>query len=98
MAEEGSPADQPISCHAGALTDPDLGTVEALARLQLTFRRCGVTLRLCHVPPALAELLDLLGLADVLTCRLGLQPCGKAEEREEMGGVQEGVHGRDLPP
>lgn len=57
-----------LCCHAGALTEPDLRTVEALARLQLVARRHGIALRFCHVPPALEELLALAGLDAVVPC------------------------------
>ena len=41
-------------------------TVEALARLQLAARRRGCQVRLLHASPALLELVDFMGLADVL--------------------------------
>ena len=63
----------------------DLGTVESLARLQLAARRCGLELRLAHVPDELRELITFAGLAEAL----GLEPRGQAEEREERVGVEE---------
>ena len=63
----------------------DLGTVESLARLQLAARRCGLELRLRHVPEELRELITFVGLAEAL----GLEPRGQAEEREECLGVEE---------
>jgi hypothetical protein len=63
----------------------DLGTVESLARLQLAARRCGVELRLAHVPDELRELITFAGLAEVL----GVEPRGKVEEREQRAGVEE---------
>lgn len=44
----------------------DAVTVDALARLQLAARRHGCTVRLVHASPALRELVDLMGLPDVL--------------------------------
>lgn len=41
-------------------------TIEALARLQLTARRADATIHLQRVSPALRELIDFAGLADVL--------------------------------
>ena len=63
----------------------DLGTVESLARLQLAARRCGLELRLRHVPDELRELITFVGLAEALR----LDPRGQAEEREERVGVEE---------
>ena len=45
---------------------PDAVAVDALARLQLAARRHGCQVRLRHAPPELAELVDFMGLADVL--------------------------------
>ena len=44
----------------------DAVTVDALARLQLAARRYGCQVRLRCVSPELRELLDLMGLQDVL--------------------------------
>jgi hypothetical protein len=71
----------------------DLGTVESLARLQLAARRCGVEVRLAHVPDELRELITFAGLAEVL----GVEPRGQAEEREQRLGVQEERDVDDLP-
>jgi len=59
---------------------PDLGTVDALARLQLAGRRLGFEVRLVAPTEELLELLELAGLVEVLR-----QP----EEREEALGVEE---------
>jgi ABC-type transporter Mla MlaB component len=47
--------------------DPDAVTVDALARLQLGARRHGCTVRLRHATDELRELVELMGLTDVLT-------------------------------
>lgn len=75
-----------VVCDAAAVTDPDLGAVEALARLRLAAR--GRPLRVAGAPPALRALLELVGL---------LQLLGEAEEREPPVGVQEGVEPGDPP-
>jgi ABC-type transporter Mla MlaB component len=47
--------------------DPDAVTVDALARLQLGARRHGCTVRLRRATDELRELVELMGLTDVLT-------------------------------
>jgi|RhiMethySRZTD1v2_1073278.scaffolds.fasta_scaffold1731620_1 ABC-type transporter Mla MlaB component len=46
--------------------DPDAVTVDALARLQLAARRHGCQVILRNASPALLDLVELMGLADVL--------------------------------
>jgi ABC-type transporter Mla MlaB component len=48
------------------LVPADLGAVDALARLQVTARRCGRSLQLHGACGGLPELLEFLGLVDVL--------------------------------
>ncbi len=81
----------PIPCDVGGVTEPDMGTVDALARLQLAARRLGCSIRLRHASRELQELLSLAGLSDVLPCRteLVVEAEGQAEEREETRGVEE---------
>ncbi len=57
-----------VLCDVGAIVEPDAGTIEVLARLQLTAKRLGGTLRLRHAGEELDELLSLAGLRDVLPC------------------------------
>ena len=71
----------------------DIGTVDALARLQLTARRRGWRFRLREIPLELRELIELAGLS----CALGVEAGGQAEEREERLGVEERVEPDDLP-
>ena len=65
----------PVGCDVGALVAPDVVTVDALARLQLTARRLGGRVRLLHACGELQELLVLMGMSDVLprgvTARVG---------------------------
>jgi ABC-type transporter Mla MlaB component len=48
---------------------PDAVTIDALARLQLAARRHGCQVRLCHASDELLELVDFMGLTDVLPDR-----------------------------
>ena len=74
----------PLACDAAAVEDPDLGTIDALARMALAARRLGHTVELVRVRPDLRELLDLAGLG-ALAVEVGRQ----SEQREEPGGVEE---------
>ena len=76
-----------VPLDASTLTAPDMASADALARMQLTARRRGHRLLLRSPGGRLALLLTATGLGAVL----GLQSEGQAEEREEPGGVQEGV-------
>lgn len=49
----------------GGLVDADVGTVDALARLQLTARRLGRQVALRHASRQLLALLNLVGLEDL---------------------------------
>jgi ABC-type transporter Mla MlaB component len=77
----------------GGLTNPDVGTVDALARLQLTARRLGCRLQLRRASRELRGVLVLCGLSDVL----GVEPRRQAEEREQAGRVEERVERGDPP-
>jgi ABC-type transporter Mla MlaB component len=55
-----------VTCDVGSLSDPDPAAIEALARLQLTARRMGRSVRLRHVQTKLADLLELTGLCEEL--------------------------------
>jgi len=46
-------------------------TVDVLARLALSFKRRGEQLRLRHAPPELVELIEFMGLAEVLRVEPG---------------------------
>jgi len=80
MAAAGST----IVCDVGALS-PEIGAVDALARLHLTARRLGVELRFRNAGPELAQLVAFAGLGDVLRVEVEREP----EQREERGGVEE---------
>ena len=87
-----------VDCDVGGLVDPDAVTVDALARVQLTAHRLGCSVRLRHVGGELQDLLALMGLGDVLPFGVGsgLEPSGKAEEREQARGVEEEADPDDL--
>jgi ABC-type transporter Mla MlaB component len=52
-------------CDVGGI-DPDAVTVDALCRLQLAASRCGCQVRLRQASSELLELVELMGLRDVL--------------------------------
>jgi hypothetical protein len=64
---------------------PNLGTIDALARLQLAARRRGRGVRLDGTNEDLRQLVGLAGLGRVLR----VEPGGEPEEREERGRVEE---------
>lgn len=81
----------PAACH------PDLGLVDALARLQVAARRLGCSVHLRQVSDELTGLLDLVGLGVAVGApELALEARGEAEEREQLG-VQEVVPLDDPP-
>lgn len=90
MLVEGSDADL-VVCDVGALDDPGVDTVDALARLQLTTRRLGGRVHLRHACGGLQELLAFMGLGDILPlcAELPLDSRRQAEEREQARGVKE---------
>ena len=53
-------------CDVAAIERMDLAVVDALARLALECRREGRDLRLIRASPALCELVELVGLDEVL--------------------------------
>jgi ABC-type transporter Mla MlaB component len=57
-----------IDWDLSALAHVDAGTVDALARLQLTARRSGACVRLHNATPQLVELVEFMGLNEVLLC------------------------------
>ena len=75
---------------------PDLALVDALARLQLAARRLGLSVHVQSPGPRLTELLDLVGLTDVLVEApgSGVEP-GREPERREQLGIEEVVQPGD---
>jgi ABC-type transporter Mla MlaB component len=78
-----------VVCALGDGIDPDAVAVDALCRLHLTIKRLGHRLRILDICEELEDLLALMGLSEVLSVELGVEPRGEAEEREQRLGVQE---------
>lgn len=77
---------------------PDLALLDALARLQLAARRLGCSIRLRNPCPELCELLDLVGLADLLVGEPGSAlEAGREAEGGEQLGVEKVVEPGDPP-
>ena len=75
---------------------PDLALVGALARLQLAALRLGCSIRLRDPCPELRDLLDLVGLAELVAGAPGLPLEARREaERGEQLGVEEVVEPDD---
>ena len=86
----------------GGTGDPDMGTVDDLARLALAAHRLGATVTLEDCRPELAELVWLAAVPVVVSRRSSL---AVEVQREPEGGeeplgieeVQEEAHPGDLP-
>ena len=79
------------------VTEPDLGTIAALARLRAAGAGLAWTVHLRYASPRLQELLDLCGLAKVLPV-CGESPLvdeGQPEQGEQPRGVEEVVEPGD---
>ena len=73
-----------VDCDVGHCR-ADLATANALARAHVHARRAGTRLRVVNSSPELSELLEFVGIGDVLLGRRERQ----AEEREQPLGVEE---------
>jgi anti-anti-sigma regulatory factor len=86
----GDEAGSMVVCDVGRLAVPDIGTVDALARLALAARRLGCSVILRGASPDLRDLLALAGMTRVIPClALPVEVVGESELREEPGGVEE---------
>ena len=56
-----------VLCDVRGLVEPDVAAVDAICRMRLSVRRLGGHLRLWHASLELADLIDLMGLCDVLS-------------------------------
>ena len=86
----------PLVCDLSAVSNPDAGTLDALAHMQATARALGSRLWLRDACGELVDLLCFVGLSDVLPRTdtpelesLGFEPLGQTEEGEQVGGVEE---------
>jgi hypothetical protein len=65
--------------------DPDLGVADGLARLQLAARWFGWSIRLEGAPVELVDLLELVGLREVIPVNvLRIEPWRQAEVGEQL--------------
>lgn len=96
---ERHPGDAVI-CDVGALVDPDAVAVDALARLQLTARRCGTWISLRNAHVQLQDLLALTGMAEVVSwgSESPLEAGGETEKGEKALGVEEEADPGDPTP
>ena len=87
-----------VVCDVGSIYDPDAVTIDALAQLQLSARALGCRLRLVHACGELRELVDLVGLSDVLPvlAASGVEMIGQPEEWEQVRGVEEEADAGDV--
>jgi hypothetical protein len=77
LVRDGRPA--MVVCDVSEIIEPDAGTLDALARLQLAARRLGCTLRLYRAGRRLRALLAFTGLDEVLPAHGGpADPAGVA--------------------
>jgi ABC-type transporter Mla MlaB component len=83
-ASVGGAGPGPIACDVSGIEDPDVGTVDALARMALAARRLGREMELQRTEHELVELLELAGLVG-----LAVEVVREPEEREEPSGVEE---------
>jgi hypothetical protein len=74
-----------VCLDCGPVKAPTATTIDQIARLQLSARRCGCDLQLTNANPYLLELIGFVGLSGVLR----VKPRGQAEEREQPRRVQE---------
>lgn len=82
-----------VVCDVAGLGPPGLGTVDLLARLELTARRAGGRIRLRDPAPALLALLDLVGLRFESVDSVEMER--ESEQREPPLGVEEAVEPGD---
>jgi hypothetical protein len=92
-----------VCLDCGPLEAPTAATIDQLARLELVVRRCGCKLELSNASSYLVELIEFVGLSEVLCERQvpsgpsghlpakrgGVEPGREAEQRKDPGGVEE---------
>ncbi len=76
-----------VVCDVRGLDDGDALAIDLLARLQLTARRLGARMDVCHASERMVSLLAFTGLAEA--CGLSVERERQPEQREERLGVEE---------
>lgn len=85
-----------VTCDVEGLEGPSGVIIDALARLQLTARRSGGSIRLRHPQPTLEELLAVAGFAELLPVCGGLVPKHERQvEEAEQRRIEEGMDADD---
>lgn len=84
------PEPQRLVIDLAGFTEPDPALLDALVRLQLTAMRFGTRVELQNACPRLVDLLNLVGMCELLGCERQRD----AEEREQLR-VDEVVEGGD---
>jgi hypothetical protein len=74
--------DDLVMCDVGAVVEPDVMVIEAIARLQLTARRAGGSIGVWRASGRLRDLLALVGLCDVVAV-CDDSPVGSCRQVEE---------------
>ena len=80
-----------VVCEVGAIENPDLATVDVLARLFVTARRLGGRMLMRGVGDALTEMLEFVGLGSLLAGS-DVEPRGQAEQGEQALGIEKERH------
>jgi hypothetical protein len=76
------------------IVHPDEESLDTLARLQLTARRLGTSIRLYNARPLLVDLIEIAGLRDVLVVvPSSIKMDGQVEEREQIWIDEEVLRG-----
>jgi hypothetical protein len=76
-----------VTCDVGAIDEPALPTIEVLSRLALAARRGRGQMRLEHASPAILELIELCGLAQVLPCAEPADQPGESSASDRATGA-----------
>jgi hypothetical protein len=86
-----NPSTRVLVVEVRSITNPDLATVDALSRLQISVHSLGRSIRLRNASLELQELLGLCGLSDALPLseELALVDEGQTEQREQSFGIEE---------
>jgi hypothetical protein len=83
-----------VACDVSRIVHPDEESLDTLARLQLTARRLGTSIRLYNARPLLVDLIEIAGLRDVLVVvPSSIKMDGQVEEREQIWIDEEVLRG-----